>query len=55
MGLLLRLCSEAVARVVLARPITLSGAQIPAFARLDPGHARPVQPLNRRFLLPSGN
>lgn len=48
-------CSESVAWAVLAQPITVSEAQIAAFARLHPGNARPVQPLNRRFLLRSGN
>jgi len=34
-------------------PIEMSETQIKAFAALFPGNARPVQPLNRRFLLRS--
>jgi carbonic anhydrase len=48
-------CSETVDWAVLAEAITVSEAQIEAFARLHPGNARPVQPLNRRFLLQSGH
>ncbi len=47
-------CSETVDWAVLAKPITVSDAQIEAFARLHPGNTRPLQPLNRRFLLRSG-
>ncbi|MDP3404719.1 MAG: carbonic anhydrase family protein [Brevundimonas sp.] len=47
-------CSETVAWAVLAEPITVSEAQIEAFSRLHPGNTRPLQPLNRRFLLRSG-
>lgn len=47
-------CSETVDWAVLAEPITVSDAQIQAFARLHPGNTRPLQPLNRRFLLRSG-
>lgn len=48
-------CSETVDWAVLAAPITVSEAQIEAFARLHPGNTRPLQPLNRRFLLRSGH
>jgi carbonic anhydrase len=48
-------CSETVDWAVLARAITVSEAQIEAFTRLHPGNARPVQPVNRRFLLQSGH
>lgn len=47
-------CSETVDWAVLAEPITVSEDQIEAFARLHPGNTRPLQPLNRRFLLRSG-
>jgi carbonic anhydrase len=46
-------CSETVTWTVLAKPITASRSQIQAFASLFPNNARPVQPLNRRFLLKS--
>lgn len=44
-------CSEVVHWVVLKQPITLSQAQIDRFAALFPDNARPLQPLNRRFVL----
>ena len=44
-------CSEIVTWTVYAEPITLSQAQIDAFAALYPANARPVQALNRRVLL----
>lgn len=44
-------CSEIVNWVAFKTPIQASRAQIDAFARLFPMNARPVQPLNRRFLL----
>ncbi|WP_089286072.1 MULTISPECIES: carbonic anhydrase [unclassified Azospirillum] len=44
-------CSEVVHWVVLKQPITLSQAQIDAFAALFPDNARPIQPQNRRFVL----
>lgn len=47
-------CSETVNWVVLTQPITVSAAQIEGFARLHPGNVRPLQSLNRRFLLLSG-
>lgn len=48
-------CSETVDWALLAGAITVSDAQIEAFARLHPGNTRPLQPLNRRFLLRSGH
>jgi len=48
-------CSEIVNWAVLETPITASTAQIEIFARLHPGNTRPLQPLNRRFLLRSGH
>lgn len=44
-------CSEVVTWIVYARPIEASGAQIAKFAKLYQGNYRPVQPINRRFLL----
>lgn len=44
-------CSEVVAWTVYADPISCSQAQIDAFAALFPNNARPVQAMNRRFLL----
>ena len=44
-------CSEVVSWVVLNQPTTVSSAQIEAFAALYPMNARPVQALNRRFIL----
>ena len=44
-------CSEVVSWVVMGEPITVSQAQIDAFAALYPMNARPVQPLHRRFIL----
>ncbi|QNT69660.1 carbonic anhydrase [Defluviicoccus vanus] len=44
-------CSEIVNWVVLKEPVTASAAQIAAFAKLFPNNARPIQPLNRRFIL----
>ncbi len=46
-------CSETVDWAVLAQPISVSAAQIETFTRLHPGNTRPLQPLNRRFLLRS--
>ena len=43
-------CTEGVAWVVLAEPLTLSAAQIDAFAALYPNNRRPVQPLGERVL-----
>ena len=44
-------CSERVIWTVLRQPITASSAQIQEFADIFPMNARPLQPLNRRFLL----
>lgn len=43
-------CAEGVAWVVLVDPLTLSAAQIEAFAAIHPNNCRPVQPLGRRVL-----
>jgi carbonic anhydrase len=37
----------------MAQPITVSPRQIEAFANLYPMNARPIQKLNRRFILGS--
>lgn len=47
-------CSEIVAWTVFKEPVSASAGQIAAFAELFPGNFRPVQPLNRRFILLSG-
>ncbi|CCG39732.1 carbonic anhydrase [Magnetospirillum molischianum] len=44
-------CSEVVHWVVFKQPVTASQAQIDTFAKLFPNNARPVQPINRRFIL----
>lgn len=44
-------CSETVTWTVLARPLTASRGQLESFASVFPNNARPVQPLNRRFVL----
>lgn len=44
-------CSENVHWTVMATPITASPSQLAAFAALFPHNARPVQPLNRRYVL----
>jgi carbonic anhydrase len=46
-------CSENVDWAVLTQPIQASPAQVSAFERLYANNARPLQPLNRRFLLRS--
>ncbi len=46
-------CSEIVRWVVFEEPIEVSSAQIEQFVEIFPLNARPVQPLNRRFLLMS--
>ena len=43
-------CTEGVAWVILTEPLTLSAAQIEAFAALYPNNRRPVQPLGDRVL-----
>ncbi len=47
-------CTEKAAWVVFTTPVTVSRDQIDRFAALYTGNNRPVQPLNRRFLLRSG-
>ena len=44
-------CSEIVTWTVYADPIQVSSAQIEAFAGIFEHNARPIQPVNRRFLL----
>jgi carbonic anhydrase len=44
-------CSETVHWTVMATPQTASASQIAAFSALFPRNARPVQPLNRRYVL----
>ncbi len=44
-------CSEVVSWVVMTDSISVSQAQISAFAERHSMNARPVQPLNRRFVL----
>ena len=44
-------CSETVHWTVMSAPITASAGQLAAFASLFPMNARPVQPLNRRYIL----
>lgn len=44
-------CSESVHWTVMSTPVSASAGQLAAFASLFPLNARPVQPLNRRFIL----
>jgi len=44
-------CSETVHWTVMAAPQSASSSQIAAFSTLFPWNARPVQPLNRRYVL----
>jgi carbonic anhydrase len=44
-------CSETVHWTVMAAPQTISPGQVAAFSTLFPWNARPVQPLNRRYVL----
>jgi len=44
-------CSETVHWTVMSTPVTASPGQLAAFASLFPWNARPVQPLNRRYIL----
>ena len=46
-------CTENVTWVVLTEPVTVSEEQVEVFAKLYPGNARPVQPLNGRKVLVS--
>jgi carbonic anhydrase len=48
-------CSETVTWSVLAKPVAASRSQIAAFAAMFPNNARPVQPLNRRYVLKTGD
>ena len=47
-------CSETVDWMLLTDPIEVADAEIAAFAKLYAMNARPVQKLNRRFVLRSG-
>jgi len=47
-------CSQTVDWLVLTHPIEVAEADIAHFARLYPMNARPVQKLERRFILTSG-
>lgn len=44
-------CSETVHWTVMTTPVSASSSQIEAFTTLFPWNARPVQPLNRRYIL----
>lgn len=46
-------CSETVAWMVLADAVEVATADIGAFAKLFPPNARPLQKINRRFVLRS--
>ncbi len=46
-------CAETVAWMLLTDPIEVAAADIDTFAKLFPMNARPVQKLNRRFVLRS--
>jgi carbonic anhydrase len=46
-------CTESVSWTVFAQPVTASKGQLAAFASLFPDNHRPVQPLNRRYVLRS--
>ena len=47
-------CAESVAWMVVNDPIQVAEADVAAFAKLYAMNARPVQKLNRRFVLRSG-
>ncbi len=47
-------CSETVSWFLLTDPIQVAEADVAAFAKLYPLNARPVQTVNRRFILRSG-
>jgi carbonic anhydrase len=47
-------CNETVTWFLLNDPIQVAEADIAAFAKLYPLNARPVQRVNRRFILRSG-
>ena len=38
-------------RTLFKKPVTASAAQIASFSRVFPNNFRPIQPLNRRFIL----
>lgn len=44
-------CSEVVAWTVFKEPVSVSGDQIASFAKAFPNNFRPIQPMNRRFIL----
>jgi len=44
-------CAEIVAWSVFAQPIDVDESDIAAFKAIFPMNARPLQPINRRFLL----
>ena len=46
-------CSELVRWIVFQKPIEVSQEQAQQFAKVFPWNARPLQPINRRFLLES--
>lgn len=46
-------CSETATWVVMASPLSASRAQIESYRQLFSSNARPVQPLNRRYILKS--
>ena len=46
-------CSEIVNWLVMETPVEASAGNLAAFVKLFPDNARPLQPLNRRFLLRS--
>ncbi len=47
-------CSETVQWNVFAAAVAVSAVDIEAFKKIFPNNARPLQPLNRRFLLQEG-
>ncbi len=46
-------CSEAVKWIIFQKPVELSAFQLSQFSEIFPLNARPVQPLNQRFVLQS--
>ncbi|MFN7674199.1 MAG: carbonic anhydrase family protein, partial [bacterium] len=44
-------CSETVLWTVLSTPILVSQKDVEAFQALFPMNARPIQPVNRRYVL----
>ena len=47
-------CSEGLTWTVFRSPVEASAEQVRRFAALFPMNARPIQPINRRFLLEAG-